>query len=360
MEPLLILGGVALIAQHYSKKKDIKPLEDEYYYEAEPELPPPVINPTGGRFLYNAQGIPMGPGYGTGLEIASPSQIETATGIPFIKKDGIPSFQVVSPDSSRNPFRQAVPDLNDRSAELITNVMNNQAPFPKQNVGRGLGVGADVPAAGGFHTDYRILTQNINENSLTSLVGPGADMSNRGASIIPGVALANGFNPPTISKYKAYEDSASINPGPASGATRFHIVPDSDQIRTERSTLKEQTLNTVGGWGISHSQIPAPQSQGDIAMYTSNRGTESPWTAPGGNQSGYADSGEITRMSSDNNSIPQGYKNASNFQQPRGSIGAVEQNAFKSTPNPYSQNLSSIANLAANNPLMIPSFGRPQ
>jgi hypothetical protein len=358
MEPLLILGGVALIAQHYSKKKEIKPA-DEYYYEAEPELPPPVINPTGGRFLYNAQGVPMGPGYGTGLEIASPSQVQAATGIPLIKKDGIPSFQVLAPDASRNPFRQAVPDLYDRSAELITNVMNNQAPFPKQNVGRGLGVGADVPAAGGFHTDYRILTQNINENRLTSLAGPGADMSNRGASVIPGVALANGFEPPNISKYKTYE-SGTANPGPASGATRFHIVPDSDQIRTERPTLKEQTLNTVGGWGINHSQVPAPQSQGDIAMYTSNRGTESNWTAPGGNQSGYADSGEITRMSSDNNSIPQGYKNASTFQNPRGSIGAVEQNAFKSTPNPYSQNLGSIANLAARNPLMIPSFGRPQ
>jgi len=370
MEPLLILGGVFLAAQHFSKR-----YEEQYDSDAGSDsdsdsglfldhLPQPEGDPNASQLLYNAQGTRMGPGYGNGLQITSPENIQKGTGIPLMKKDGIPSFQVTARDSTRNPFYQPSPNLIDRSAELITNVQNNQAPFPKQNVGRGLGVGADVPAAGGFHQDYRILTQNINENRLTAIPGPGSDMSNRGAPIVKGGALAPGYNsapgivaPPDLSKFKL-RNIDTPNQGAASGGSYFPPVEDSDFDRSGRSTLKDQTLNTAGGWGLAHSQIPAAQSRGGIVLNDVNRGNANPYVSTGVNQMSYADIGKMTNMTSDNNSIPQGNPDGSKFQQ-YGPIGAVKMNVFKGNANP-NVDFGSIATLSSQNPFTIPSFSSPQ
>jgi len=50
-------------------------------------------------------------------------------------------------------------------------VMNNLSPIEKQLVGPGLGVGADVPAVGGYQQMFRVNPVNVGEYRLTTLPG---------------------------------------------------------------------------------------------------------------------------------------------------------------------------------------------
>ena len=49
--------------------------------------------------------------------------------------------------------------------------MNNLSPVEKQLVGPGLGVGAHVPAVGGFQQTFRVNPVNVGEYRLTTLPG---------------------------------------------------------------------------------------------------------------------------------------------------------------------------------------------
>jgi hypothetical protein len=72
-------------------------------------------------------------------------------------------------DGSRFPFGQPVYDTSNR--ENVSNKMNNLNPGEKLNVGRGLGLDPNVPAAGGFQQFFRVLPNNINEERLHNLPG---------------------------------------------------------------------------------------------------------------------------------------------------------------------------------------------
>lgn len=48
----------------------------------------------------------------------------------------------------------------DRQKTALTRVQNNSLPFQQVRVGPGVGIGADVPAADGFHSQYRVLPQD--------------------------------------------------------------------------------------------------------------------------------------------------------------------------------------------------------
>jgi len=90
-------------------------------------------------------------------------------GIQTEVKDTQPSFGIVAPDASRNPFGQPVQDQRDRP--YVSNQMNNLAPIAKELVGPGLGVGANVPAIGGFQQQYRVNPTNVGAYKLTTLPG---------------------------------------------------------------------------------------------------------------------------------------------------------------------------------------------
>lgn len=69
-----------------------------------------------------------------------------------------PNYQNIA-DQYRNDFDQNTDTLN-----AFSNTANNTLPFEQIRVGPGLGVGNDVAATGGFHSDYRILPKNLLEN----------------------------------------------------------------------------------------------------------------------------------------------------------------------------------------------------
>ena len=64
---------------------------------------------------------------------------------------------------------QEVLDLRNRMYDQGR--MNNLSPVEKQLVGPGLGVGAHVPAVGGFQQTFRVNPVNVGEYRLTTLPG---------------------------------------------------------------------------------------------------------------------------------------------------------------------------------------------
>lgn len=67
-------------------------------------------------------------------------------------------------------------------------VHNNVRPAEQLTVGRGVGVGSDVMAAGGFHPTYRVMMGNLNEhriNQLPSRIIPGAHATSGKAADAP-------------------------------------------------------------------------------------------------------------------------------------------------------------------------------
>ena len=74
---------------------------------------------------------------------------------------------------------QEVLDMKDRFVTDL-GVMNNLSPIEKQQVGRGLGLAPDVPAAGGFQQMFRAMPENVGAYRLTTLpgrTGPAGDIS---------------------------------------------------------------------------------------------------------------------------------------------------------------------------------------
>jgi hypothetical protein len=71
---------------------------------------------------------------------------------------------------------EPVHDLSSRF--VVSSQMNNLSPVEKVFVGRGLGIGPDIPASGGFQQLYRVNPNNVGAYRLTTLPGriaPGAD-----------------------------------------------------------------------------------------------------------------------------------------------------------------------------------------
>lgn len=61
-------------------------------------------------------------------------------------------------------------DMKDRFVADL-NIHNNLSSIPKQQVGPGLGVSADVPAVGGYQQLFRALPENVGAYRLTTLPG---------------------------------------------------------------------------------------------------------------------------------------------------------------------------------------------
>jgi hypothetical protein len=61
-------------------------------------------------------------------------------------------------------------DMKDRFVADL-NIHNNLSSIPKQQVGPGLGVAADVPAVGGYQQMFRALPENVGAYRLTTLPG---------------------------------------------------------------------------------------------------------------------------------------------------------------------------------------------
>jgi len=152
-------------------------------------------------------------------------------------KEAVPNLQDVTPTNSRFPYGQPVYDLYNR--EYVTNKQNNVSPLEHpMTVGRGLGVGPNVLAAGGFHDYFRALPTNINEERLTTLegrMGPANPVVKNG-----GAAYIGDITHQAAATKTAYRDPGAYGGG---GAQSALVGPEGrpNFLKTKKPTIREET-----------------------------------------------------------------------------------------------------------------------
>jgi len=150
-------------------------------------------------------------------------------------KNEIASLQTVA-SNVQYPFGQPVYNLYDR--ENVSNKMNNLNPVDKKYVGRGLGVCADVPAAGGFQQFFRVLPTNVNEERLNTL--PGAD-GGPANPVVKGGAVNIGEVTQYPEKTYYHEPIASDAQGQGGALRGQEARPQ--LTKTSRPTIRAETGN---------------------------------------------------------------------------------------------------------------------
>jgi hypothetical protein len=151
-------------------------------------------------------------------------------------KHEIGSLQDAKKDATRSPWGQPVYDLYGR--QNITNKMNNLPPVERINVGPGLGVGPTVSATGGFQQFFRVLPNNINEERLTTL--PGME-GPRNPVVKNGGAGGIGDVTHVAKSTKAYHRPPAQNSGQGQGGALRGFEGRPDQIKTRRTTIRQET-----------------------------------------------------------------------------------------------------------------------
>ena len=179
-------------------------------------------------------------------------------------KNEIGSLQDRVPDAGRFPFGQPVYDLYNR--QNITNKMNNLQPIERKNVGPGLGVDVDTPAAGGFHDFFRALPNNINEERLTTLEGregPASAIVKNGGTTIGDIThqakdTKAWYRPPIQSK------------GEGQGGALIGPEGRPDFLKTRRSTIRHETGSRTDGLetGPAQYNVAQPYASGGATAYT--------------------------------------------------------------------------------------------
>jgi hypothetical protein len=180
-------------------------------------------------------------------------------------KNEIPSLQDMAPDAGRLPYGQPVYDLYNR--QYVTNKMNNLQPIERRRVGPGLGVDANVPAAGGFHQYFRVLPNNINEERLTTLEGrPGP-----AAHFVPsGGAGGIGEVTHQAKETKAWYRAPAQNRAQGQGGAVTGAEGRPDFLKTRRTTIRDEqtTRNDTLSMGPAQYNVYQPYAEGGEKAYT--------------------------------------------------------------------------------------------
>lgn len=303
------------------------------------------------RQMYHMQSSDMGYNGGSAVKTAGPKELMMGSGVGYIRKEVAPNLGDVVPDGKRFPFGQPVYDLYNRQG--VTNKMNNLAPVARQNVGHGLGIGPDVPAQGGFQQVFRVLPINTNENRLTQLPGrtgpPAAAV--KSAPPVQG-ALTQAQRPPKVYSRAPTQGKVTVDAP----------EPRPQHIRTERPTLKEQTVVRDDNLGMGPGQYQGVTSQtaidvtGNQIRGTMNRSNEINGFMPGARMNVRQDplgmNGAISAGRDDDNSLPlpPGGPTAGRFQQ-YVNAEVFKFNEYKSNENPYTRKLNIAQNQLEKNPL---------
>lgn len=154
------------------------------------------------------------------------------------RKDAVASFQDVAP---RLVHGQPVYDLYNRQG--VSNKMNNLAPVERKYVGRGLGLAADAPAAGGFQQFYRVEPNNINEERLTTLPGRAGPanpvVKGGGVSMENGLTIGSMTHQAKVSKTSYRDPAATRAQGQGGALTAAEGRPN--QVKMRRFTNRDET-----------------------------------------------------------------------------------------------------------------------
>lgn len=158
-------------------------------------------------------------------QLTSPQVAETATFADIVPQTRSSGGEVL--------------DMKDRFATGL-NVHNNLASIPKQQVGPGLGVGADVPAVGGFQQMFRAIPENVGAYRLTTLpgrAGPGFDPRGGRGQNRPIV----GNNKPEKTAFLPDRRPPVLGRAQGPGGPMSGVTVRSSQQRTMRTTNRSET-----------------------------------------------------------------------------------------------------------------------
>jgi len=161
---------------------------------------------------------------------------------------------------------QEVLSMRDRMFD--TGRMNNLSPVEKQLVGPGLGVGADVPASGGYQQLVRVNPINVGEHRLTTLpgrAGPAADVTG-GRSAVVGQLT---HNKPDTTTYLPSRLPTVM--GRAQGMSG--LIPRQEHEKTKRITNRSETGNRTDGLGFNGAKrfVSAQSMPQDPTRFKSDR-----------------------------------------------------------------------------------------
>jgi hypothetical protein len=161
--------------------------------------------------------------------------------------------------------------LNMRNRMYDQGRMNNLSPIEKQLVGPGLGVGAHVPAVGGFQQTFRVNPINVGEYRLTTLpgrAGPAADVTG-GRSAKVGELT---HNKPETTAY--LPSRRPMMAGRAQGMSG--VVPRNEHERTKRTTNRSETGHRADGLGFNGAKrfVSANAMPQDPTRFKSDRNDE--------------------------------------------------------------------------------------
>ena len=277
--------------------------------------------------------------------------------IIFPPKCEIPSLQDRKPQL---PFGQPVYNLYDR--ENISNKMNNLPPIERKNVGPGLGVSADVPAAGGFQQYFRILPNNVNDERLIQLPGNTGGPSD--PVVKSGVSVTGSL---TQFPEKLYTYEPAQNSGQGQGGILRGMESRPEWVKTKRSTNRQQTgaRGEEDDLQYGPSQYNVYQAYGDLSTgstwkaqphITDNRSKEDR-AGNGQRMNVRADpldaGGLVTNLRREYETNEPGVPNGQRFQQYK-DADFYKLNEFKSTPNPWTDNLTLAKDILKTNQFAVP------
>jgi hypothetical protein len=163
--------------------------------------------------------------------------------IPYNEsKVEVPSFGDIAPQ--RRTSGGEILDMRNRLYDQ--GKMNNLSPIEKQMVGPGLGLAPEVPAAGGFQQQYRVMPTNVGEYKLTQLPGRtnhGSDTMGGRRGLVGEVAK----NRPERTT-ELFERLPTAR-GRAQGMSA--ITPRQEHERTKRTTNRSETGLRTDGLEVS-------------------------------------------------------------------------------------------------------------
>jgi len=154
----------------------------------------------------------------------------------------VPNFGDITPQ--RRSSGGEILDMRNRLYDQ--GKMNNLSPIEKQMVGPGLGLAPEVPAAGGFHQQYRVMPTNVGEYKLTQLAG----RTNHGADTMGGRRGVLG----EVAKNRPERTTELLDRlpptrGRAQGMSA--ITPRQEHERTKRTTNRSETGLRTDGLEVS-------------------------------------------------------------------------------------------------------------
>lgn len=279
-------------------------------------------------------------------------------------KEAISSLQDMSPMTNRMPFGQPVYDLYNR--QNVSNKMNNLQPIERIHVGPGLGVGAKVPAIGGFQQYFRVLPNNVNEEKLVTLPGgkgPSDSFVKQGGTTMGQSQLIMGSMTHQAKTTKAWRRAPAQNQGQGQGGALIAHEGRPDNIKTRRTTIRQETGprgDTLefgpGQWnvylpynGLTDRNLPHSTDNRSNPDRAGNAGRMNVRADPQGAV------GTATNLRAESVPVPVPHMNGSRFQNYR-PADMWKLNQFKATPNPLADTrvLNTARDVLKGNPLALP------